>query len=85
VPTLDAIGPVQGQSLAYGPPRPGFGIIARMLFAQALVERGLIAGFIDSLGAALMQVDYYVGQGNTKWALLGLAVVLGWIFLKPRR
>jgi hypothetical protein len=43
------------------------------------------AGFIDSLGAALVQVDYYVGQGNTKWMLLGLAVVLGWIFLKPRR
>jgi hypothetical protein len=56
-----------------------------MLIAQALVERGLIAGFIDSLGAALVQVDYYVGQGNTKWMLVGLAVVLGWIFLKPRR
>jgi hypothetical protein len=65
--------------------RPCFGIIAPMLIAQALVERGLIAGFIDSLGAALVEMDYYIGQGNTKWMLLGLAVVLGWIFLKPRR
>jgi hypothetical protein len=64
---------------------PRFGIIALMLIAQALVERGVIAGFIDSLGAALVQVDYYVGQGNTKWAIVGLAVVLGWIFLRPRR
>ena len=56
-----------------------------MLVAQALVERGLLAGFIDSIGAALLQVDYYVGQGNTKWVLIGLAVVLGWIFLKPKR
>ena len=57
----------------------------RMLVAQALVERGLLAGFVDSIGAALMQVDYYLGQDNAKWALIGLAVVLGWIFLKPKR
>ena len=57
----------------------------RMLVAQALVERGLLAGFIDSIGAALLQMDYYIGQGNAKWALVGLALVLGWIFLKPKR
>jgi hypothetical protein len=56
-----------------------------MLVAQALVERGMLAGFIDSVGAALLQLESYVGQGNTKWWLIGLAVVLGWIFLKPRR
>jgi hypothetical protein len=56
-----------------------------MLVAQALVERGMLAGFIDSIGAALLQMDYYIGQGNTKWVLVGLAVVLGWIFLKPKR
>jgi hypothetical protein len=56
-----------------------------MLVAQALVERGLLAGFIDSIGAALLQVDYFIGEGNTKWALLALAVVAGWIFLKPKR
>ena len=57
----------------------------RMLVAQALVERGLLAGFIDSIGAALLQMDYYIGQGNAKWALVALALVLGWIFLKPKR
>jgi hypothetical protein len=56
-----------------------------MLVAQALVERGLLAGFIDAIGAALLQVEYYVGTGNTKWVLIGLAVVLGIIFLKPKR
>jgi hypothetical protein len=56
-----------------------------MVVAQALVERGLLAGFIDSIGAALLQMDYYIGQGNAKWALVGLAVVLAWIFLKPKR
>lgn len=56
-----------------------------MITAQALVERGLIDGFISGIWSALQQVDYYIGQGNTKWALIGLAVVLGYLFLKPRR
>lgn len=56
-----------------------------MLVAQALVERGLIAGFIDGIAGALMQFDAFVGPGNTKWVLIGLAVVLGWVFFKPKR
>lgn len=56
-----------------------------MLVAQALVERGLIAGFVESLSAALLQIDYYVGPGNTRWVIVGLAVVLAWVFFKPRR
>ncbi|HEY8535700.1 MAG TPA: hypothetical protein VIL25_04595 [Vicinamibacterales bacterium] len=56
-----------------------------MLLAQALVERGLLDAFVASIWSALMQIEYYVGTGNTKWVLIGLAVVLGYIFLKPRR
>jgi len=56
-----------------------------MLFAQALVERGMIDAMVASIWSALMQADAYVGQGNTKWLLIGLAVFLGFVFLKPRR
>lgn len=56
-----------------------------MLVAQALVERGLLDSMVSSIWSALMQVDYYIGEGNTKWALIGLALVMAFIFLKPRR
>ena len=54
------------------------------MWSQALVERGLIDSFVAGVWSALMQVDYYVGQGNTKWLLIGLAVVMAFL-LKPRR
>ena len=56
-----------------------------MLLAQALVERGMIDSMVTSIWSALMRVDQYVGQGNTKWLLVGLAVFLGFVFFKPRR
>ena len=58
---------------------------ARMLQAQALVERGLIDAMVAAVWSAVMHVEYYVGQGNTKWVLVGLAVVLAVVFFKPRR
>jgi hypothetical protein len=56
-----------------------------MLLAQALVERGMLDAFVASIWSALMQVEYYVGPGNGKWVLAGLAVVLAVVFFKPRR
>jgi hypothetical protein len=56
-----------------------------MLLAQALVERGLIDSLVSSIWSAVSQVTYYVGQGNTKWLLIGLAVVMALVLLKPRR
>ena len=56
-----------------------------MLFAQALVERGMIDVMVANIWSAMMRVDQYVGQGNTKWLLLGLAVFMGFVFFKPRR
>ncbi len=56
-----------------------------MLIAQALVERGLLDSMVTSIWWAMMQVEYYVGQGNTKWMLIGLAVVMAYLLLKPKR
>jgi len=56
-----------------------------MLLAQALVERGLIDSLVSSIWSAVTQVTYYFGQGNTKWLLIGLAVVMAFVLLKPRR
>lgn len=56
-----------------------------MLLAQALVERGLLDSMVTSIWSALMQVTSYVGEGNNKWLLIGLALVLAFLFLKPRR
>jgi hypothetical protein len=56
-----------------------------MLVAQALVERGLLDAMVAAIWSALTQVEYYVGTGNSKWVLIGLAVVLAVIFFKPRR
>ena len=56
-----------------------------MLVAQALVERGLLDAMVSNIWSGLMYVDSLVGEGNTKWLLIGLAVVMGFLFLRPRR
>jgi len=56
-----------------------------MLIAQALVERGLLDSMVANIWSAVMDVDYYVGRGNTKWVLVALAVALAFVFRKPRR
>jgi hypothetical protein len=56
-----------------------------MLIAQDMVERGLLDSLAAAFTTALDQVDYYVGAGNAKWALIGLAIVLAAVFFKPSR
>jgi hypothetical protein len=56
-----------------------------MLIAQAVVEHGMLDSLAAGLSNAFDQVDYYVGTGNAKWLLVALAVVLAFVFLKPRR
>ena len=34
------------------------------MFAQALVERGLLDAFISSVWSALTSLDYYIGEGS---------------------
>lgn len=56
-----------------------------MVIAQAVVERGLLDSLVDSFTTLFDRVDYYIGTGNTKWALIGLAVVMAIAFFKPKR
>jgi hypothetical protein len=56
-----------------------------MVIAQAVVEHGMLDSLAAGLSAALDRVDTLVGSGNSKWLLIGLAVVLAFVFLKPRR
>jgi hypothetical protein len=56
-----------------------------MLIAQAIVEHGMLDTLVSAFQTAVDQVDYYVGTGNAKWVLIGLAVVLAVVFFKPSR
>ena len=56
-----------------------------MLIAQAIVERGLLVSLVAAFTTGLDQVDYYIGTGNAKWVLIGLAIVLAAVFFKPTR
>ena len=56
-----------------------------MLIAQAIVERGLLNSLVDVFMSALDRVGYYLGGENTKWTLIGLAVLLAVIFFRPKR
>lgn len=56
-----------------------------MVVAQALVERGLFDALVSSIWSALQRAEYYIGTGNTTWVLIALAVLFGFLFLKPRR
>jgi len=56
-----------------------------MMIAQAIVERGLLDSMVAAFTTALDQMDYYIGTGNAKWVLIGLAIVLAAVFFKPSR
>jgi hypothetical protein len=56
-----------------------------MIIAQAIVERGLLDTLVDGFLTILDRADYYIGTGNTKWALVALAVLLAFVFFKPAR
>lgn len=56
-----------------------------MVIAQAIVEHGLLDSLAAAFTTALDQVDYYIGTGNAKWVLIGLAIVLAAVFFKPSR
>jgi hypothetical protein len=56
-----------------------------MLIAQAVVEGGLLDTVVASIRSGMEQVGYYIGTGNTKWVLIGLAVVMAIVLFKPKR
>jgi hypothetical protein len=56
-----------------------------MLFAQAVVEGGMLDTVVSAVGSGVEQTVYYVRTGNTKWFLIGLAVVMAILLFKPKR
>jgi hypothetical protein len=56
-----------------------------MLVAQAIVESGLIDTVVSAVGSGVEQAVYYVRTGNTKWFLIGLAVIMAVLLFKPKR
>jgi hypothetical protein len=56
-----------------------------MLVAQAIVESGLIDTVVSAVSSGVEQGIYYVRTGNTKWFLIGLAVVMAVLLFKPKR
>ena len=56
-----------------------------MIIAQAIVERGLLDSLVDRFVTIFDLADYYIGAGNTKWALIALAVLMAFVFFKPSR
>ena len=56
-----------------------------MLVAQAIVEAGFIDSVISTITSGVEQAFYYVRTGNTKWFLIGLAVIMAIALFKPKR
>ncbi len=56
-----------------------------MLLAQALVEHGMLDSMVTGVGQARDRIELYIGQGNSTYLLIGIAVVLLFFLLKPRR
>lgn len=54
--------------------------------AQTLVEySGLLGSVSARISAAVDKVEYYVGQGNVKYLLIGFLVILLLMLVKRRR
>ena len=56
-----------------------------MLVAQAIVESGLLDTVVSAIRSGVEQAVSYVSSGNTKWFLIGLAVVMAVLLFKPKR
>jgi hypothetical protein len=70
--------------------RTGFSSIidqrgSHMLIAQAVVEGGLLDTVVAAVRSGVEQFSYYIGTGNTKWVLIGLAVIMAIVLFKPKR
>lgn len=54
--------------------------------AQTLVEySGLLASISARISAFIDSVEYYVGQGNVKYLLIGIALILLLMIVRRRR
>jgi len=55
------------------------------VFAQALVERGLLDSIAAGIRGVGYRLDEFVGPGNSKWVLIAAAAVfIFFMFRRPR-
>ncbi len=59
--------------------------MARLLLAQALVEHSLLDSIAAGIAAARYRVETYIGQGNSKFVLIGAAAICVLLLLRRRR
>ena len=55
------------------------------MFAQAIVERGMLDGITNGLARATYAIEARIGHGNAKWLLAVLVVTFLFLMLRPRR
>ena len=58
-------------------------LLAPVVLAQAVVERGLLDSISDGLSRAKYQIEVYAGQGNAIYVVIGAVVLL--ILTRVRR
>ena len=54
------------------------------MWAQAMVEHGLLSGVAAGVGAAQYHIETILANGTTRWLLIGLGLVLAYVLLRRR-
>jgi hypothetical protein len=55
------------------------------MFAQAIVERGMLDGLANGLARATYAIEARIGHGNAKWLVAALVMAFLFVMLRPRR
>jgi hypothetical protein len=55
------------------------------MFAQAIVERGMLDGIASGLARAAYEIESRIGYGNAKWLVAALVIGFLFLLLRPRR
>ena len=55
------------------------------MFAQALVERGMLDDIADGLVRAKDALEARIGYGNGKWLIAAVVIAFLFLMLRPRR
>jgi hypothetical protein len=55
------------------------------MFAQAIVERGMLDGIASEFARAMYAIEARIGQGNAKWLVAALVITFLFVMLRPRR
>jgi hypothetical protein len=59
--------------------------LAPVIFAQAVVERGLLDSISAGLGRAKYQIELYAGQGNAIYVVIAAVALLVLTRVRRRR